>query len=190
MLDDKEIVVLKNISDGVVFYDLPELNLKRTYEAGSIKKVPANEVRVLNYQAGGYRLLQDYLSLDNEELCEELGLDITVEYHWSAEDVKDLLLNGSLDRLKDALDFAPLGIVELIKTLAVELEITDLTKREAIHSCKRAKYYDVTAAIKSLQIETPKVVEVQSSGAKQRRVPVEEPVVSTPSKYSNIVVKS
>jgi hypothetical protein len=40
--------------------------------------------------------------------------------------------NGSLDEFLDCLDFAPEGVIDLIKTLAVELPLNDVAKREAI----------------------------------------------------------
>ena len=50
----------------------------------------------------------------------------------SKEDVKNLLLNGSLDSLLDCLDFAPAGVIDLVKDLAVKMEINDIRKRQAI----------------------------------------------------------
>ena len=42
------------------------------------------------------------------------------------------MLNGSLDEFLDCLDFAPEGVRELIKVLAVELPLNDVAKRKAI----------------------------------------------------------
>ena len=50
----------------------------------------------------------------------------------SKEDVKNLLLNGSLDSLLDCLDFAPSGVIDLVKELAISLPVNDSTKRQAI----------------------------------------------------------
>jgi len=36
---------------------------------------------------------------------------------------------GSLDEFLDCLDFAPEGVTDLIKTLAVELPLNDVAKR-------------------------------------------------------------
>ena len=41
-------------------------------------------------------------------------------------------MTGSLDALLDCLDFAPTGVIELVKSLAVSLEINDISKRNAI----------------------------------------------------------
>jgi hypothetical protein len=47
----------------------------------------------------------------------------------SEADVKELILNGSLDAWKDALDFAPAGVIDLIKDFSVKLPLTDYNKR-------------------------------------------------------------
>lgn len=48
------------------------------------------------------------------------------------KDVDTVLKYGSLDALKDALDFAPRGIIELIVDRAVALKIPDNNKLTAI----------------------------------------------------------
>jgi hypothetical protein len=58
--------------------------------------------------------------------------------------VENLLAHGSLDQLKDALDFAPDGVVSLIKEKAVETKLNDVAKREAI---LEATNFNVTNAI-------------------------------------------
>jgi hypothetical protein len=42
--------------------------------------------------------------------------------------VRNLLASGSLDSLLDALDFAPDGVIELIKTISVSLPLSDTQK--------------------------------------------------------------
>lgn len=51
---------------------------------------------------------------------------------------------GTLDQFLDCLDFAPEVIKELIKTMAVELPLNDMSKREAI---KEKLGFDVSKAI-------------------------------------------
>ena len=66
------------------------------------------------------------------------------EYHYSEQDVKTLLKEGTLDQFLDCLDFAPQGIIDLIKDVAVNLPVNDMAKREAI---KEKLGFDVTRAI-------------------------------------------
>lgn len=42
------------------------------------------------------------------------------------------MAQGSLDEFLDCLDFAPEGVLDLIKNLSVELPLNDVAKREAI----------------------------------------------------------
>ena len=67
-----------------------------------------------------------------KEAIEELLDQVEPEYFYTEEDVKNLLENGSLDALKDCLDYAPIGTIDLVKKLAVELPLNDVAKREAI----------------------------------------------------------
>ena len=63
----------------------------------------------------------------------------------SAEDIKKLLQEGTLDELLDCLDFAPEGVTDLVKVIAVELPLNDVAKRDAI---LEKLHFNVTNAIK------------------------------------------
>ncbi len=54
------------------------------------------------------------------------------EYFYTEDDIKEILLNGSLDQLEDTLNFAPKGVIDIIKKVAVDLEIPDIRKRDMI----------------------------------------------------------
>ena len=60
--------------------------------------------------------------------------------------MRELILNVSIDAFLDALDFAPLGVIDLIKTMSVQLPITDMAKREAL---KAKTGFDVDKAIEN-----------------------------------------
>ena len=55
-----------------------------------------------------------------------------------------MLKNGSLDQFLDCLDYAPEGVLELVKKFSVELPLTDFEKRQAL---KAKTGFDVDAAI-------------------------------------------
>lgn len=55
-----------------------------------------------------------------------------MEYFYSREDIKKLMESGSLDQFLDCLDFAPAGVKDIIKDMAVELPLNDMNKRQAI----------------------------------------------------------
>ena len=133
MIDNNQIIKVTNRDNGHVGYTIPDLNnLTRTFTANETKEITMNELRKLSYIPGGMVLLRDYLVLDNKEAVEELLNQVEPEYFYTEEDVKNLLLNGSLDALKDCLDYAPAGTIDLVKQMAIELPLNDVAKRKAI----------------------------------------------------------
>ncbi len=132
-VSDNTAVSVRNLVDHKVVYRIPEDNVRREFQGFEVKKIKAGELRKLNYQYGGHVLLNQYLNVGNPELAEEFGVSSDIiEYNWTEQDVDDVLLRKDIDVLLDALDFAPQGIVELIKDRAVALRINDLAKRKAI----------------------------------------------------------
>ena len=73
-----------------------------------------------------------------------------LEYDMSEAQVRDLLLTGSLDAFLDALDFAPIGVIDLIKAMAVQLPLTNLQKRKAL---KDKTGFDVDKALMHIEEE-------------------------------------
>jgi len=68
----------------------------------------------------------------------------------SESDVVELLKNGSVDQFLDCLDYAPAGVIELIKKFAVELPLDDYKKRQAL---KAKTGFDVDAAVANSGLE-------------------------------------
>lgn len=133
MLDKTTIVKVTNRDNGNVGYVIPDLgNLRRSFQPNETKELTVEEIRKLSYIRGGNYILKNCLLIDNQELIDELFSSVEPEYYYTEEDVKKLLLEGTLDQLMDCLDFAPNGVIELIKDLAVKLEINDISKRNAI----------------------------------------------------------
>ena len=48
-------------------------------------------------------------------------MPVQPEYYLSEQQIKDLLLTGSMDAFLDCLDFAPEGVMQLVKKYAIEL---------------------------------------------------------------------
>ena len=150
MLEGNTIIKATNRSGGSIGYRIPDLNnLKRHYSAGETKEVTMEELRKLSYIDGGIEIIKDYLILDNKEAVAELLGQVEPEYYYTSEDIKKLLLEGSLDALKDCLDFAPEGTIEEVKKLAVELKIPDVYKREAI---QKSTGLNVSKAIEAAEM--------------------------------------
>ena len=160
MITETTMYNVKNRSSSVVVYRIPETNLRREFKPGETKKVPFGELEKLTYQEGGRELLENFLQIIDEEPTTELNVRREPEYNMSENDIKDLLLTGSLDAFLDALDFAPEGVIDLIKVMAVDLPLSDLNKRRAL---KEKTGFDVDKAI--VHLEEEKAEEAGSAAA-------------------------
>lgn len=161
-----------NRSAGVVGYTIPEMSIRRRYQPGETKDIQKEEIDKLIYQPGGEFLLRNYLQVSVEDV-ETLGLEVEREYHLDKNGVIDLMKNGSLDEFLDALDFAPEGVIEMFKDLAVSLPLGDSNKIEAL---KKKTGFDAMVALKNLKSTEQPVEEAKkerrsetSNGAPKRR---------------------
>ena len=178
MINETTMYNVKNRSSSIVVYRIPETNLRREFEPGEIKRVPFGELEKLTYQPGGRELLENFLQILEEEVTTDLNVHREVEYDMSEAQIRDVLLNGSLDAFLDALDFAPSGGIDLIKTLSVQLPLTDLNKRRAL---KEKTGFDVDRAL--VHVEEERMAEMQkdpnkidtAEAAPTRRVKAEDP---------------
>ena len=127
-------IKIRNRSAGSVGYTIPDMNnYHRQFAAGEEKELTFEEVQKLSYMPGGDYMLQHYLVIENQEARDEILGSVELEYDYSKEDVKKLLLYGSMDQLLDCLDFAPKGVIDELKKIAVEIELNDVKKRAAIY---------------------------------------------------------
>lgn len=133
MKNGNDLVKVQNRDNGSVGYSIPDLNnLHRTYQPNETKSISMDELRKLSYVPGGMEILRNYLVILDDEAREEILSDVEPEYYLTKDGVKKLLLEGTLDALLDCLDFAPSGVVDLVKDVAVEIELNDVKKRDAI----------------------------------------------------------
>lgn len=149
-MDKNKIYQVKNRSASVVVYNIPEDNIRREFSPGEPKKITFGELEKLSYQPGGRELMANYLLLRAEELTEAFNIPREVEYDMSEEQIVELLRTGSQDAFLDALDFAPIGVIDLIKKFAVSLPLSDLNK---IMALKEKTGFDVTKALAAIQAE-------------------------------------
>ena len=163
---------VKNRSYGTVIYSIKEDGIRREFHPGETKEISFNELEKLSFQAGGRELIERYLQITNKEVTETLNIATEPEYYLSEDEIKDLILNGSLDAFLDCLDFAPIGVLDLIKKMSVTLPCNDIAKRRAI---KEKLNFDVTKAIMHIEAEQEPDVDTTTSQSNGRRVKVEEP---------------
>lgn len=141
---------VKNRSASMVIYSIPEDGIRREFAPSETKIISKEELDKLTYQAGGRELMANFLQIQNAELREELGIHTEPEYDYSEEQIVDLILKGSLDAFLDCLDFAPIGIIDLIKEMAVLLPMTDMRKAEAL---KEKTGFDLAVALRNKEAE-------------------------------------
>ena len=132
MLENTEKIKVRNRKKGSVGYSIPDLSINRLFRQDEIKELTMEELRKLSYIPGGKTLIDNYLLIENEEAIKELIGDIEPEYNYTEKEIKWLLEYGSLDQLRDCLNFAPLGVIDILKNLAVELKVDNVSKRKII----------------------------------------------------------
>jgi len=160
MLQDKDIVEVRNLVDHMVVYKIDELNRRVVFNPFETKKVQVDELRRLNYQHGGRILLHNYLCIKDQELRQEFGVDPSmVEYDWTLRDVDAALTSRPMDELMDALEFGPDGIKELLIDRAVQLRIPDTNRRKAIQDITGVDINNMIQLKEQLEADNPAAAE-------------------------------
>lgn len=134
-ITDEKLIEVQNLTDYQVGYTVPEIGTKRGFMPQQTRKIAAGELRAVHAGPGGETLFADYLAVKDAELAAEFDITTDVfehEYNWTQENVDTVLQYGSIDALKDALDYAPAGIIDLIIDRAIALQIPDNNKLAAI----------------------------------------------------------
>ena len=169
-----------NKSSGRVVYRVPEMNVRREFYPQERKVIEVKELEQLVQRRGGLNTLYNYLMIEDPEVARHvINAEIAPEYWFTEANLPTWINTSSLDEFKDALDFAPRGTKDLIKSLAVSMPLNDYSKRNAI---KEQLGFDVDAAIKNSAPDEdekkapnkPAQRRVQPAEPAQRRVPVSE----------------
>ena len=132
-----------NRSDGNVTYRLDELNVRRVFTPNEYKDVPELELNSLYQTDGGKELIKHHLLVEDEKWVSERW-DAPLEYFWTYKDIERCLKEDSLELFEETLDYAPHGVLDLIKTISWKMPLTDLNKIEVI---RRKLGFDVQAAV-------------------------------------------
>ena len=145
MINKDTLIKVINKDNGVVGYTVPDLGVHRNFYPGETKEVTYEELEKLSFIPGGMVILKELLEITDREAIKQLfSKEPEPEYHYTKDDVKQLLLTGTLDQFLDCLDFAPEVIKDMIKDMAVDLPLNDMAKRQAI---LEKMGFDVTKAI-------------------------------------------
>lgn len=168
MLAKDAIVKVRNRSYGTIGYSIPEMRIQRKFQKNETKEITMEELRKLSFQPGGQVLINQFLVVEDKQALKELNPNYEPEYFYKEADVERILTTASYEEFLDCLDFAPEGVIGLMKTKAVELEIPDLRKREAI---QKKTGFNITRQIE-INKESKEVAEEEE--VKKRRVAIEE----------------
>lgn len=179
MLNDEQIVTVRNRENSRVGYNIEDMGIQRVFMPGEIKKLKVEELRRGCYKPGIKILFEQYLVIEDENVAKEiLNADPEPEYYYTSEQIDELLTHGSLEQFLDCLDFAPIGVIEQIKDRAVILELNDVKKRKAILD---KTGYDVTAVLDlNAQMAADEAEMEAEAEAPKRRVVTQQPSEVTP----------
>lgn len=168
-MESSKILKVKNRSASLAVYSIPEINVRREFAPGETKNITYGELEKLSYQPGGRAIMQNFLQIIDPEATGDLGINREPEYDLSEQQIIDLMTKGSLDVFLDCLDFAPVGVIDLIKKFSVSLPLNDIDKRDAL---KKKTGFDVTVALANIQKEKEDM-DVPTVESKERRVKIE-----------------
>ena len=170
-MDKKTLVKVHNRNNGTAGYIIPEMqNLQRQFAPGETKEISLEELQQLYWQRGGRILLENYLIIEDPEAVAALQLKVEPEYYYSDEDIKKIMVEGTLDQFLDMLDFSNNGVKESIKDLAVSLPLNDIAKRDVI---REKLGFDVDGAIRIKDTKYDSEIDINTerkSETKKRRV--------------------
>lgn len=186
-MEVKKLYVVKNRSASEVVYNIPEEGIRRSFMPGESKNITLEELQKLSYQAGGMEILANFLQVQSDEAADNLNIPRELEYDMSEQQVVELLRNGSLDALLDALDFAPTGVIDLIKHFSIALPLNDIAKCKAIYE---KTGFNVTQALANAEADKEENKEAAQEKPATRRVQAEEKTATpAPTRRTNTQYK-
>ena len=128
-------VLVRNLTNYDVIYvdNNGGVQSRVVFKAQQQQPLNREMVERMRYDTGGSYLIKHYLSVQDEEIRQEIGISSEdVEYDYTEEDVLTLLENDDVPGILDALDFGPEGIKDLIVEKAVSLPIKNQDTIKAI----------------------------------------------------------
>ena len=165
---------VKNRGASTVVYKIADKGIRREFKPGQIMQISSEELEELTFQPGGTLILSQFLQIMDLDGIQAARIKTEPEYHYSEQDVAKLITSGSLDAFLDCLDFAPIGVIVLVKKLAVDIPMVDIQKRKAL---KDKTGFDVEAALKhneESKEETQKTI-LKTDNNGERRVKNDAP---------------
>ncbi len=181
-----DICNVKNRSGSHVVYSIPEIGVRRSFAPGEVKKISFEELEKLTYQAGGMEIITRFLQVQDDAVLNNFNMKVEPEYHLNEQQIAHIIAHGSLDEFLDTLDFAPDGVIDLIKRMAIQMPMTDYNKMKAL---KEKTGLDVEAALKNIRAEKEEEKPSIDDSTPQRRVKKDAPEGRRTTPKYNVVAK-
>ena len=163
---------VKNRSASMVVYTIPEDGIRREFMPGETKKITKEELDKLIFQPGGRELIAGFLQIQSQEELDDLNIPVEDEDFMNEQQIADLIVSGSYDAFLDCLDFAPTGVMDLVKKFAIEIPMTDTRKIAAL---KEKTGFDVAKALEMNRLDKEDE-ESAAPAKKERRVKTAEEI--------------
>ena len=74
----------------------------------------------------------NFLQIEEEKILKDFNISVQPEYFMNEAQIKELLISGSLEAFLDCLDYAPTGVIDLVKELAIKIPLADYDKKDAL----------------------------------------------------------
>lgn len=173
-----KMVAVTNRDNGEVFAKLSGGRMI-DFNRGQTKKVSLDDLAEINSTEGGRVLLREYLVIGDKAALDFLEMQPEPEYYYSEKEIKKLLTEGSLDQLEDCLNFAPEGVLNLLKDMALEMEIPDVRKRKLIAQKTGFNIDNILQVKAALDVETG-----ETGDKEEKKTRKAEPINSEPKRKS------
>ncbi len=141
---------------------------------------------------GGRTIVENYLIVKNAEVLEDIEVATEPEYHFEVKEITDLLTNGTEEELIDAINFAPKGVLELIKDISVEIQLPNMNKRKIVDDMLQVditKMIEIANTESSTEAEVPTVKTRLAKEKAEKRVEEKEGAKKTRSRKGTRVPK-
>lgn len=134
-MDGNRRVPVRSRTEGSVAYKLDSLRVARSWpKTGAVLQISIDELKELMVYPGGEYILRNLVIIEDEAArIEILGAEVQPEYNYTEDEIKYLLYEAEDNALLDCLDYAPIGVLELIKEFSLEKMPNTTAKIKAIN---------------------------------------------------------
>lgn len=185
-MDLNKKVSVRNRAKGSISYTIDSLRVTRVWTGtGTVINIPINELIELTTIPGGQKLLDKYLVIeDAEALTAIYDYDLAPEYAYGEAEIDYLLHAGTNEQLLDALDYAPQGVLDLIRGMAIK-QIPDTTAK--VNAINEKFQINLTTLIANAADDTE--TKEEENVAARRSEPIVIEKKAAPSKYKVVETK-